>query len=345
MCSLAAFKTAGTALFLIICIKERGKAMKACAISRFGGNEVIQYLEDIAVPEPGQEGILVKNRYAAVNPVDWKIREGYFPLLLDGHLPLVLGRDFCGEIVQVGAHVTDYEVGDVVCGYIPFDDGRAGTFAEYVCVSQELSCKICPNVSEATAACLPLIGLTAWQGIFEQIKLQKDNHILVLGGTTSVGSIAIQLGKIQNAQVLATAKKENFAYLHSLGVSHCIDYQTKNFASIPSDSLDAVYDCVGSEEDLAKVIDLVKQGGKIVSICIFSFPQYLLDQANAKNIDLKCYMLHPDQTQLQTMMSWISQGKLIMRPIELLKFSEIAQALAKSQSQHAQQKMVVKIND
>lgn len=317
--------------------------MKACAIARFGGNEVIQYLDDVAIPEPAQDAILVKNRYAAVNPVDWKIREGHLSLL-DRHLPLILGRDFCGEVVKIGEHVADYQVGDIVCGYIPFDDGRAGTFAEYVCVPQELACQILPNVSEATAASFPLIGLTAWQGIFEHIQLQEDGHILVLGGTTSVGNIAIQLAKMQNAQVLATAKEDNFAYLHSLGVAHCIDYQTKNFASIPSDSLDAVYDCVGSEEEIARAIDLVKRGGKIISICIFSFPQHLIDQAAEKNIDLKCYILHPDKTQLQTMMSLISQERLILRPIELLKFSEIPQALAKSQSQHAQQKMVVRID-
>ncbi len=317
--------------------------MKACTINQFGGNEVIHYVDDLPIPKPIQDEILVKIRYAAVNPVDWKIRQGYFSSFLDRHLPLILGRDFCGEIIKTGSHVINYKVGDIVCGYIPFD-GSIGTFAEYICVSQELVCKILPNVSEPTAASLPLIGLTAWQGIFEQIQLQKGNSLLILGGTTSVGNIAIQLAKMHNIEVLTTARKEQFNHLHSLGATHCVDYLAKDFSSIPSDSLDAIYDCVGSEEDLAKAIDLVKKGGKIVSICIFSFPQYLIDRATAKNIDLKCYVLQPNKANLQTLMTLVNQRNLILRPVELLEFSEIPRALAESQSQHAQRKLVIKIN-
>ncbi len=321
----------------------QGETMKACTINQFGGNEVIHYVYDMPIPTPTQDEILVKIRYAAVNPVDWKIRQGYFSSFLGRHLPLILGRDFCGEIIKTGSHVTNYKVGDIVCGYIPFD-GSKGTFAEYICVSQELACKILPNVSEPTAASLPLIGLTAWQGIFEKIQLQKGNSLLVLGGTTSVGNIAIQLAKMHNIEVLTTARKEQFNHLHSLGATHCIDYLGKDFSSIPSDSLDAVYDCVGSEDDLAKAIDLVKKGGKIVSICIFSFPQDLIDRATAKNIDLTCYVLQPNQANLQRLMALINQRNLILRPVELLEFSAIPRALAESQSQHAQRKLVVKIN-
>ncbi len=84
-----------------------GEIMKACTINQFGGNEVIQYVDDMPIPKPAQDEILVKIRYAAVNPVDWKIRQGYFSSFLARNLPLILGRDFCGEIIKTGSHVTN----------------------------------------------------------------------------------------------------------------------------------------------------------------------------------------------------------------------------------------------
>lgn len=320
--------------------------MKACAINEFGGNEVIEYLDDVKVPECAAHSVLVQNHYAAVNPVDWKIREGYFAKRFKHDFPLILGRDFCGEIVKVGKGVSKYKVGDRVCGYLPFGEGCSGTFAEYVSAPEEFVCRVPSEVSETDAASFPLVGLTAWQGIFEQIKLKSGEHFLVLGGTTSVGNLAVQLAKEQGAEVYATAGKNNFPLLRSLGVEHCIDYAMKGLTSIAPDSIDGVYDCVGSEEEIGKALDLVKKGGQIISICIFGFPEHLVDRAAQKGVTLKSYVLHPNDGQtLQKIMGLIQTGKLILRPIELFAFSEIPLALAKSQDRHPQAKMVVKIGD
>ncbi len=318
--------------------------MKGCAITGFGGNESIHYLNNLTLPTLKDHSILVKNHYASINPIDWKIREGYLAGAFEHQFPLILGRDFCGTVVKVGHAVTRYKAGDVVCGYIPFLDGSPGTFAEHVCVPEEYACKVEPEISEINAASLPLVGLTAWQGIFEQIELQTGQHLLVLGGTTSVGNLALQMAKLHRAHLYATASKKHFSYLESLGVERCIDYTTQDLNILSSDSLDAVFDCIGSTSQLESCIDLVKKGGKIVSICLFPCPDDLVKKALQKNIELKSYVLHPNQgNMLQSILDLIRNGSLTLRPIELFSFSEIPLALTKSQSGHAENKMVVKI--
>ena len=166
---------------------------KAVRIHQFGGPEVLVY-EDAPVPSIQADEVLVKIHAASVNPVDWKVREGYLKEMLPHRLPLILGWDFAGEVVAVGSDVSQWKLGDAV--YARPDIARDGSYAEYIAVrANEIAAKP-QKANWQEAAAVPLAALTAWQSLIEGATIQAGERVLIHAGAGGVGSFAIQLAKI-----------------------------------------------------------------------------------------------------------------------------------------------------
>jgi len=184
-------------------------------------------IDEIARPEPGPDGVLVRVRAASVNRVDWYDVTGRpwiaRPITgLRGPKSPPVGVDFAGTVETVGEDVTDLKSGDDVFGI------ANGSFAEYACVKKAAALKPA-NVSFEDAATLPVAGLTALQGLRDRGRLQPGQSVLVNGASGGVGTFAIQIAKALGAEVTAVCSTRNVEQARSLGADHVIDYSRDDF--------------------------------------------------------------------------------------------------------------------
>jgi len=157
--------------------------MKAFAIDRYMSKEGMRARET-PVPEMGNNDVLVEIHAAGVNPLDAKIRDGEFKLILPYRLPLTLGNDLAGVVVQVGSRVRRFKVGDEVYGRP--DKDRIGTFAECIAVNEDDLALKPKALTMEEAASIPLVGLTAWQALVETAKLKAGQKVLIHAGSGGV---------------------------------------------------------------------------------------------------------------------------------------------------------------
>lgn len=237
--------------------------MKAAQISGYGGNEVVS-VNRIPKPSPGHGRVLVEAHAAGVNPVDWKIREGYLQQMAPLKFPATLGGDFSGKIIEIGSSVPGLKKGEDVYGTAIVLAGGSGSFAEFIAANAgSISAK--PNgTNYAEAAALPLVGVSAIQALMEHMRLSKGQRILIHGGAGGIGSIAIQIAKHVGAHVAATAATDDITFIRELGADEAMDYKKQRFEELIRD-YDAVFDTVGGET-YARSFKVLKKGGIIVSM-------------------------------------------------------------------------------
>jgi NADPH:quinone reductase-like Zn-dependent oxidoreductase len=235
--------------------------VKAFVLDRYGKKRQLR-LADMPDPELREDEVLVEVHAAGINPLDCKIRDGEFKLILPYHLPLILGHDVAGVVVKLGPRVRQFKLGDQV--YARPDDLRIGAFAEFVAV-KEASLALKPeSLTMERAASIPLVGLTAWQVLIERANLKKGQKVLIHAGSGGVGTFAIQLAKHVGAVVAATTSTANLAWVKALGADTVIDYRKDDFVNILRD-YDVVLNSLG-EEVLKKSLRVLKPGGKLISI-------------------------------------------------------------------------------
>ncbi|KAK8933554.1 Quinone oxidoreductase-like protein [Platanthera zijinensis] len=240
--------------------------MKAWVYEDFGDVNVLRLDETVSVPEIRDDQVLIKVIAAALNPVDYKRRQGWFKAT-DSPFPIVPGYDVAGVVVKVGSKVKILKEGDEVYGDINEaglnNPKQFGSLAEYTAVEEKLLAIKPANFDFPSAAGLPLAIETAYEGL-ERAGFSSGKSILVLGGAGGVGSHAIQLAKhvYGASKVAATSSTGKLELLKSLGADFAIDYTKENFEELP-EKFDVVYDAVGLEEKAAKA---VKEDGVVVAI-------------------------------------------------------------------------------
>ncbi|MBY5719980.1 NADP-dependent oxidoreductase [Rhizobium leguminosarum] len=203
--------------------------MKAFLIDRYKKGGALR-LGQSPEPQLRKNDVMVEIHAASVNPLDAKIRDGEFKLVLPYRLPLVLGNDVAGVVVRVGANVRQFKPGDEV--YARPDQDRIGTFAEYIAIDAADVALKPANLSMEEAASIPLVALTAWQALVERAKLQKGQRVLIHAGSGGVGTVAIQLAKHLGAHVATTASTSNTALVKSLGADVVVDYKKDDFETV-----------------------------------------------------------------------------------------------------------------
>ena len=241
--------------------------MRAFAMTDF---DAVPALTDLDVPEPAEGEVRVRIRAASVNGFDLAVAAGYTKDYMEHRFPLVLGKDFAGEVDAVGTSVTDYAVGDRVFGAVTKPYLGDGSFAEYVTVPTAIGiAKLPENVSFTDGAGLGLAGAAA-RGIIDAVALQPGQTLLVAGATGGVGTQVVQLAAAAGARVIATAHTDAERELVSrLGAEVVVDYQADLASQVRAaapDGVDAVAHLAGD----ASVVELVREGGRFASTLLQS---------------------------------------------------------------------------
>jgi len=310
------------------------KTMKAIVAHEYGGPEVLKY-EDVPVPEPKENEILMRVIASGVNPADPLILNGKYAKEFGTHLPLILGYDMAGVVVKTGAKVTKLKVGDPVYAYLLWGGG----WAEY-CISNEGESAIKPkSVSFTDAASVPLAALTAWQALIDIGKIHAGQTALIHGGSGGVGSFAIQIAKARGAHVIATASTANQDLLKQLGADVAIDYTKQKFEEIAHD-VDLVLDPVG-RDTLARSYGVVKKGGMVITIVS------RCDETELKKHEIRGASLssHPNAAELTEITKVIEAGKIKPVVSQVLPLTDAAKADAQAATHHTRGKIVLKIAD
>ena len=316
------------------------KTMKAMTITSFGDANVFKESE---MPKPELKGkeVLVKVHATSANPVDCKIRKGFFGEVFK--LPVILGFDVSGVVEAVGEKVSDFKVGDEVY-YMPRINGTPGAYAEYHLAEEEIISKKPKNISHEEAASFPLACGTAWDALIHRAKVKIGETILIHAGAGGVGVYAIQLAKLCGAYVYTTCSPKNFDLVKKLGADKIIDYKKEDFVeAIMKDTnnkgVDVIFDTVGGET-LTKSIDAAKPFARIASIIRVSAN---LEQAYHKNIALHFVFVQSNRQKLDVMHDLIKRGQL--KPVidSVLLLSEAATAHQKLEKGGVSGKIILKV--
>lgn len=229
--------------------------MKAARVNEWG--QPVQ-IEEIPQPSPANDEVLVRVRAASVNPVDGAVAAGYLQTMFS--TPLTLGSDFAGEVVAAGTEVQHVKVGDVVYGLSGIHDA----FAEYAAVKASSVAPKPRSLDAVHAAATPLVGLSAWQALFNLAQLQSGERILILGAGGAVGSFAVQLAKGKGAYVIGYAKKNKAEFVKQLGADEFVDAGSQAFEEVVG-KVDVVLDTIGGDF-IERSYSVLKPGGRFVTV-------------------------------------------------------------------------------
>jgi NADPH:quinone reductase-like Zn-dependent oxidoreductase len=309
--------------------------MKAVRIERYGNEDVME-LAEVERPTPGDNELLVKVRAAAVNPVDWKIRDGLGEMF-GLKPPLILGCEVAGTVEAVGSpgsiDISDFVAGDEVYGFL---SAYTGGYAEYVTAPSSEFVRKPKQIDFDTASAVPVAALTAWQGIFDHGELAKGQRILITGASGAVGSMAVQLAKNKGAYVIGTGSGRNEEFVRKLGADEFVDYKKGKFEDKVS-GVDVVFDTVGGDT-LESAFQTLKRGGVLVSTV--SPPS--AEKAKEFGVKVAMVMVTPKPDQLAEINRLLESGKLKVRIAAVLPLGEVKKALQMSASGHADGKIILR---
>lgn len=317
--------------------------MKAVRVHEYGGPNVLK-LDEVERPEPSAGEVLVKIRYAAVIPLDWKIRNGWVQNVFPKTLPYIPGFYASGTIESTGPGVTGFAVGDRVFGMIE------GAYAEYgvARVNESTSAehghapvnelvKMPDGLGFEDAASIRAGAETAWKALFTEGELKAGQTVLIHAAAGGVGQFAVQLAKRIGAKVIGTASTSNLEFVKSLGADQVIDYTTTAFEDVVRE-VDLVVDGVGGEVE-NRSWAVLKRGGILVAL---TQPP---SQENARKygVTAKFNTKFPTYADLQTLAQWIADGTLRAKIDSVFPLSEAGKAMAKSETGHGRGRILLRV--
>jgi len=308
------------------------QTMKAIRIHSYGGPEVLQY-EDAPRPVPNDDDVLIKVMAAGVNPVDWKIRQGYMKGTFS--LPLILGWDVAGIVEAKGTKVSNLEVGDEV--YSRPSIFRNGAYAEYIVVKATEAALKPNSIDFIQSAGVPLAALTAWQSIFDLAHLQAGQRILIHAAAGGVGHFAVQFANWAGAHVICTASANHHEFLKSIGAHETVDYNVEAFEDAVHDA-DVILEAMGGEV-WQRSWKALKKGGIMVST--LRGPE--AGGPDALNKLCAHVFVQPDAAQLGEIATLIDNGKVRPEISGVFPLREAAKAHIENQGGHTRGKIVLEV--
>jgi NADPH:quinone reductase-like Zn-dependent oxidoreductase len=267
-------------------------------------------------PKPGPGEVLVKVHAAGVGPWDGWIRAGRSAL--PQPLPLTLGSDLSGEVEAIGPDVSDLRVGDQIFGVT--NPRFVGAYAEYALASVGMIARKPTSLSYIEAASVPVIAVTAWQGLFDQAQLSAGQSVLIHGAAGNVGAYAVQLACRAGIRTFATAATNDLGYVRDLGANTVIDFQTQQFEEEVR-GLDAVLDLVGGETQ-RRSFQVLRRGGKLISAV--SHPDQ--DLAKSHGVDATFFLVSVTTQHLAKIADLIDRGELKTRVGAVLSLADAREA-------------------
>lgn len=312
--------------------------MKASRIHAFGGPDALTF-EEVPIPTIGDTEVLVRNRAAGVNPIDWKTCSGGGAAAFIGKLPFIPGWEFAGVVELVGAGVQGFAPGDEVFGFIRFPEA-AGCYAEYVAAPEAQIARKPEQLSFSQAAGLGLAGLTAWQALHDKGQLKAGEKVVILAAAGGVGHLAVQLAKAAGAEVIGSASAANHDYLRKLGCDRLIDYNTQDLATEVQDA-DLVIDGIGGDVGIS-ALSCLKEGGRLVTLPSVTADS-VIRAAEADGKQALGIRVEPNGQQLGELAKLCAEGKLQLTLAGEVPLAEAKDAHQQSASGHIRGKLVLTI--
>ncbi|PPD51900.1 MAG: NADPH:quinone oxidoreductase [Methylotenera sp.] len=332
--------------------------MKALLLNHYGKSGQLAFA-DIPRPRIKPNEILVQIYAVGLNPIDNKIPTGTFKPIIKLALPVVMGSDLAGVVVEVGSRVTRFKQGDAVFASV-FDLGT-GSLAEFAAVPESAAAHKPTNLDFVQAASIPMVGLTSWQALKERASLQHGQKVFIPAGSGGIGSFAIQLAKQLGAKVATTTSTSNVDMLKKLGADEVIDYKKQEFEDVLRD-----YDVVlGTIEGdvIEKSLNILRPNSRIVSLVgpldaafastrglnflmkfIFGLMSLKIIRL-AKKVDAKYSFLfvRADGQQLAEIGKLLEAGHIVPVIDKVFPFGQTKEALAYLEAGRAKGKVVVEI--
>src|SRR3954453_7692885 len=273
--------------------------MMAWRLHEFGSPDVMRF-ERVPRPTPGPGEVLVKVEAVGVGLWDGWIRGG--KSALPQPLPVTLGSDLAGEIIEVATPASELRVGDQVYGVTNLR--FTGAYAEYAVASAGMISKKPTSLTYIEAASVPVVAVTAWQALFDQAQLKSGQTVLIHGAAGNVGAYAVQLASRAGIQTIATVAAEDMSFVRELGANKAIDYRTQRFEDEVRD-VDAVIDLVGGETQ-TRSFQALRRGGKLISAV--SFPDQNL--AKLHGVEAVFFLVNVTIRQLAEIAALVDGGQL-----------------------------------
>lgn len=289
------------------------------------------------LPEPSEGEVLVRINAAGVNPVDAAVMKGHLKGFLQHAFPVIPGWDMSGVVEGRGFGARRFESGDEVYAYARRPTVQWGTFAEYIVIPESYLAHKPKTISHQEAGGIPLVGLTAYQSLYQAGNLQEGQTVLILGASGGVGTLGIQLAKARGAEVIGVASAKNHDYMQELGADLTIDYHDTDIGQAvrkaTSKGVDLIFDCT-SGQTLQQSLPALKSGGKLVSI---------LNRGDDldPDIDFQYVFVEPNARQLEHIRELVVADKIAVPVSRTYPLEQTAEALKQIQSLHTRGKIVI----
>jgi NADPH2:quinone reductase len=307
--------------------------MRAIAYSRYGGPDVLE-LVDLPTPRVGPDSVLVRVRATSVNPVDWKVRQGYLDPLMDAVFPVVPGWDVAGVVEKVGLDVPEYAVGDEVIGYVRKDVVGGGTTAELVSAPVRTLARKPSSLSWEEAAGLPLAGLTAYQTM-RRLGVTEGDTVLVHNAAGGVGTFGVQIARAFGARVIGTASPARHDFVRDLGAEPVPygDAMVDAVRALAPQGVDVVADFVGGG-----VASTTAQVGT-ADVRLGSVADAEVAKYGGTN-----FWVRPDSADLTALGELADAGLLAVHVARTFPLEEAAAAHELNATGHVQGKVVIRVS-
>jgi len=310
--------------------------MKAVRFHEYGDSGVLRY-EDVEQPVPGTGEVRLRVAASAFNPVDGGIRGGYLQGPFPVTLPHTPGIDVSGTVDALGDGVDGLAVGDAVVGFLPMlADGAA---AEYVIAPAEILAPAPTSIRLPDAAALPMVGLTAWQALFDDAGLAAGQRVLINGAGGAVGGYAVQLAKQAKAYVIATASPRSTERVRSAGADEVIDHTSS--AVTVAEPVDVLLNLARiAPEELGALAALVRPGGVVVNT-VPTLPTPADEERGVRAVGV---FVRSDAEQLSHLVALVDRGELRVDVAERVPLAELPDVHARDDAGALSGKVVVVVD-
>ncbi|CAN5556009.1 NADP-dependent oxidoreductase [soil metagenome] len=318
--------------------------MKALTIREYGGVDKFQ-LQELNMPQPAADEVLIEVHCAAINPLDWKIRRGDLRVILSRNFPKTIGSDVAGIVNAVGGAVSKFKVGDRVFGLCDNFHSPSGSYAQFCLAPAKWLTLLPESVSFADAASLPVAALTAYKGLFEHGGVEAGQWAFINGAAGGVGSFAVQLAKERGVLVTAACGPNNIDFVRSLGADEVLNYKEKSISD--TNHKYQVFLDASAKSSFFKVKNHLTNKGVYVttvpSASLFLALPITLPFSGQKAEVVLATSGNETTTELDHLARLVAESKLVPYISKTVSLEEVAEAHREAEGEHTRGKVVVQV--